>query len=82
MDTADIESLQIAREDCRVGDWVEEANLPEWRGEEEPRQFTSGSIDFAPESNDFGGMSPSAKPEVWTFAPEALGGMRVWRRVG
>ena len=80
MSVSDIESLQIAREDCRVGDWVEESTVPEWRDELDPRTFTSDSIDISPASRDFGGMSPASKPEVWTFAPEELDGVRVWRR--
>ena len=78
--TTDIESLQIAREDCRVGDWVEQSTVPEWRDEIEPQKFTSGAIDIAPGSRDFGGMSPASKPDVWTFAPEDLNGTLVWRR--
>ena len=80
MSVTDIEKLQIAREDCRVGDWVEEITVPEWRGEEEVHTFTSGGIDISPDSRDFGGMSPGAKPDVWTFAPEELDGTRIWRR--
>jgi hypothetical protein len=80
MNTADIETLQIAREDCRVGDWVEELTVPEWRDEIEPQKFTSGAIEIAPGSQDFGGMSPASKPEVWIFAPEVLNGVKIWRR--
>lgn len=80
MNPTDIESLQIAREDCRVGDWVEETTVPEWRNEIEPQTFRSGSIEIAPGSEDFGGMSPASKPELWTFAPEEIDGGRIWRR--
>ena len=80
MSSTDIESQQIAREDCRVGDWVEEQVVPEWRGEIEPQNFTPAAIDLSPGSRDFGGMSPAAKPDLWTFAPEELEGVRVWRR--
>lgn len=80
MNPAEIESQQIAREDCRVGDWVEEQLIPEWREEIEPQTFMSGAIDISPGSQDFGGMSPASKPEVWTFAPEEMEGARVWRR--
>jgi hypothetical protein len=54
--------------------------VPEWREEIEPQSFTSGAIDFAPGERDFGGMSPAAKPDVWTFALEETGGQRIWRR--
>ncbi len=80
MSTTDIESRQIAREDCRVGDWVEGQVVPEWREEIEPQTFSPGAIDFAPGEDDFGGMSPATKPDLWTFAPEEMNGTRVWRR--
>ncbi|WP_035609102.1 hypothetical protein [Haloferula sp. BvORR071] len=80
MDPALIESLQLAREDCRIGDWVEAITVPEWREEIEPQKFSSGAIDISPGSEDFGGMSPASRPETWIFEPDELNGKRIWRR--
>ncbi len=79
--TERIVGRQLDRGDCRIGDWVREADLPEWAGGESPRRFRPGSVILSPDAGVIGGIVPAEHPEEWVFEPAEREGQRAWVRL-
>ncbi|MCW1924741.1 hypothetical protein OKA05_19405 [Luteolibacter arcticus] len=71
--------LQIAREDCEVGDWVDVAAVPEWSAELSTHVFRREGISISPGDGGMGGLLPS-QPEKWSFVSARRDSQPVWLR--
>ena len=80
MDASNIAGRQLARGDCRIGDWVRAADVPEWINEGGARRYRPGSVVISPEAGVIGGVVPAEHPVEWVFEPVEIGGETVWRR--
>ena len=69
----------IAREDSRVGDWVDATTVPEWSAELHSHVFRRRKISIAPVEGDMGGMLPD-QFEEWIFVAEHRGDRMIWVR--
>ena len=68
------------REDCRVGDWIAESAVPEWKGGEGFELYRHPGVVVPAVENSLGGMKPDKPLEFRSFRPETRHGRRIWVR--